>query len=542
MPTQTEQQPTTPVVTAEGRYEQLSAQRSPALMRAREAATLTIPALLPPEGTNDASMLPTPFQSVGARGVNNLASKLLLALFPPGASFFRLKVEEFMMDKLVAKAGASGDPTGEIEQALSKVEKAVLTRLEQKAARPVLSEMFKHLISGGNALLQVLPTGALKFHMLSNYVCKRDTQGEPVEIIVREGLNRKTLPPAVRQIVESKSSNEDQAKDTSEVIWLYTRIWRDADDNGSWEIQQEVLGVVVPGSQGDYPSGKSPWLSLRWSSIPGSDYGRGLVEEYIGDLRSLEGLSQSIVEFAANAAKIVWLVDEGGVTSKKKLADAPSGAIIDGAVSGGKAKDVGILTMEKYPDFQVVKATADGIEHRLEQAFLLNSSIQRQAERVTAEEIRFMAGELEQALGGTYSILGQELQRPLVVRLMLIMTKERRLPSLPDKIVSPQIITGLDGLGRSSDLMKLDLLLQGIGQTFGPEAVAEYYSAGAYGQRRAAALGIDITGLVRSEQEVQAARAQRAQQAMLEKTAPAGIKAMSDQAKVAAQGAAAPAQ
>jgi hypothetical protein len=179
----------------------------------------------------------------------------------------------------------------------------------------------------------------------------------------------------------------------------------------------------------------------------------------------------------------------------------------------------------------------------MEQAFLLNSSIQRQAERVTAEEIRFMAGELEQALGGTYSILGQELQRPLVVRLMLQMQKERKLPALPANLVSPQIITGLDGLGRSSDEMKLRLLIQGIAQDVGPEAVAEYVNVGALVTRRAAALSIDIEGLIRSEQEVQQIREQKAQQAMLQKTAPAGIKAMSDQAKIAAQqGATAPAQ
>lgn len=529
-----------PVVTASGRYTQLETLRSPVLMRARECSMLTIPALLPPESTNDTSQLPTPFQSVGARGVNNLSSKLLLALFPPGSSFFRLKVEDFLMDKLKARGG--DDPTAEIETALAKVERATLTRMEQKAWRPVLSECKKHLIVAGNGLLQILKGGGLKFHNLANYVVKRDVSGEPFEIIVREGLSRKTLPPLVKTIVDSKTSAQGAppaADKDGDTIWLYT--WVKKQDNGSWKVHQEVLDVLVKGTEGTYPKDKNAWIAARWTAISGSDYGRGHVEEYLGDLHSLESLSQSIVEFAANASKIIWIFDEGGVTSREKIEKASSGSMVEGAVSNGKPKDIAVMAMEKFPDFQVVKATADEIEHRMEQAFLLNSSIQRQAERVTAEEIRFMAGELEQALGGTYSILGQELQRPLVVRLMLEMQKERKLPTLPADLVSPQIITGLDGLGRSSDLMKLDLLLAGVAQAFGPEAVAEYFSAGAYGKRRAAALSIDIEGLVRSEQEVQQSRAQKAQQAMLEKTAPAGIKAMSDQA-VAAQSAAAPAQ
>lgn len=51
-------------------------------------------------------------------------------------------------------------------------------------------------------------------------------------------------------------------------------------------------------------------------------------------------------------------------------------------------------------------------------AFLLNSAVQRQGERVTAEEIRYVAGELEDTLGGVYSILAQELQLPLAKRLL----------------------------------------------------------------------------------------------------------------------------
>ena len=71
------------------------------------------------------------------------------------------------------------------------------------------------------------------------------------------------------------------------------------------------------------------------------------------------------------------------------------------------------------------------IETRLQFAFLLNSSIQRNAERVTASEIRFMAEDLEQALGGIYSILSQEFQLPFVMRKMAMMEKSKKLPKLP---------------------------------------------------------------------------------------------------------------
>jgi hypothetical protein len=174
-------------------------------------------------------------------------------------------------------------------------------------------------------------------------------------------------------------------------------------------------------------------------------------------------------------------------------------------------------------DFQVAASVVERIERRLEQAFLLNSSVQRDAERVTAEEIRYMANELETALGGVYSTLAGELQLPLVTRLLSTLARENKLPRLPEGKVDPQIITGIDGLGRTAELQRLDILLDGVGQMFGPEAVAEYIRAGSYIQRRAAALGVDVEGLIRSEEEVAQQRQAQQQAAMQQAAAPQAI-------------------
>ena len=77
-----------------GRYTALEVFRAGPLLRARDCAALTIPSLLPPAGATQATTLDTPWQSLGARGTNNLASKLLLALFPPNSPFFRQKIDD----------------------------------------------------------------------------------------------------------------------------------------------------------------------------------------------------------------------------------------------------------------------------------------------------------------------------------------------------------------------------------------------------------------------------------------------------------------
>ena len=88
-------------------YTKLEAKKEQFVDRGRECSELTIASLLPPEGFSDSSDLYTPYQSVGARGVNNLASKLLLLLLPPNEPFFRLTTsnkinQELSLDMKVA--------------------------------------------------------------------------------------------------------------------------------------------------------------------------------------------------------------------------------------------------------------------------------------------------------------------------------------------------------------------------------------------------------------------------------------------------------
>ena len=71
--------------TAENRYESLSEIKEHYLDRGRECSELTIPTLIPEQHQTQSSDFYSPFQSVGSRGVNNLASKLLLQVENPSA-------------------------------------------------------------------------------------------------------------------------------------------------------------------------------------------------------------------------------------------------------------------------------------------------------------------------------------------------------------------------------------------------------------------------------------------------------------------------
>src|SRR6056300_1125749 len=104
--------------TAAGYYHNCTADREPFLRRARDVSKLTLPSLVPPEGHTNQT-LPTPYQGLGARGVNSLASKLLLALFPPNQSFIRLRLSPDALAQL-----GEGQARSEVDAALAGIEKA----------------------------------------------------------------------------------------------------------------------------------------------------------------------------------------------------------------------------------------------------------------------------------------------------------------------------------------------------------------------------------------------------------------------------------
>ena len=78
------------------------------------------------------------------------------------------------------------------------------------------------------------------------------------------------------------------------------------------------------------PLDKNAFIPLRYTSIDNADYGRGFIEEYIGDLRSLEALYRAIVEGSAAASKVLFLVKPNGSTRLKTLSESPNGAIREG--------------------------------------------------------------------------------------------------------------------------------------------------------------------------------------------------------------------
>jgi hypothetical protein len=441
-----------------------------------------------------------------------------MSLFPPNTPIFKLMMDEGLIAQMEQRHGEGSDQEKnlrtEFQKAFGKIERITMSEVEASGDRTVLFEALKHLLVVGNALLHHAKEGLRSFP-LNQFVVRRDPAGNVLEIILKEEVDPIVVPVAIRAAM---IQNNQKAYSDKKSISLYTYVARRKSD---WVTYQEVCGTIVETTRGTYPLDRCPWISLRFNRINGEDYGRGYVEEYIGDFTSLENLTAAIVQGSAAAAKVLFLVKPNSTTKVKVLAKTPNGGF-----AHGNAEDVTVLRLDKAQDFETAKALRDDFISQLSYAFLLNTAIQREAERVTAEEIRFMAEELEQTLGGFYSIMSVELQLPYIKIKMDGLQRRGKLPKLPAGSVRPAIVTGLEALGRGNDRNKLVRFLQTLSTALGPQAVAVYVNVSEAIERLAISDGIDTKNLIKSADEVAQAQRMAQMQQLTEKLGPQVIGAM----------------
>ena len=485
-------------MSAKTRYDVLSSDRSQFLNEAEQASKLTLPYLIRGHEEHHSGMknLLTPYQSVGAKGVVTLASKLMLALLPVQTSFFKLQLDESQLGQEMGPEIKS-----ELDLSFAKVERIILESIAATDDRVAVHQALLHLVVGGNALVFMGRKG-LKVYPLNRFVVDRDGNGNVIEIVTKERVNKKLIEDKLPADYLQNQTVSDTYGDYDDECDVYTHVRR---ENNRFVWHQEAYDYKLKGSDGKAPEATNPWIPLRFNTVDGENYGRGRVGQFIGDLKSLEALTQALVEGSAAAAKVVFVVNPSSTTKPATLANAGNGAIIQ-----GRPDDVAVIQVGKTADFGTAYQMTSVLERRLSEAFLILNV--RQSERTTAEEVRMTQMELEQQLGGLFSLLTVEFLVPYLNRKLDQAQKSGDIPRLPKNIVKPTIVAGINALGRGQDRDSLTQFLTVLAQTLGPDAIAQFINTDEVIKRFAASQGIDVLNLVKSMQELQAEQQQAMQQ------------------------------
>lgn len=505
---------------AASRYASLRTQREPFLRRARRVSRLTIPSLFREEGDSGDTDEIVPWQSFGAYAVRNLANKIRLTLFPAGIPWIRLKARRAVLESLQQlDPSEQGLIKSQIGLGLRRIEGEFVEGIEEDGDGAVLADTVLHLVNGGNHAIEIYPDSKLRGIPLQQYVTWRDPSGKLLEFVIEDPIDFFLLDDDVKTIATDNGFKVPEAKDrggANSVVKVYTHGYF---DGRQWNVYQEVQGQKVPGSEATWNEDALPYLFLMFEHQEAEHYGRSYTEHFEGDLQTVDGMEQLVQESSAVAAMLIRMVRPGGTTSKKAIEQALNGAVIS-----GNPEDVSVVRNDKNNDLAAAADSINRALQRLSRAFLLNSAVTRDAERVTAREIMVVAQELEDQLGASYSNQVVMFQAPYARLKLRSLERQRRVTPVPQREVSMTIITGAAALGRGSELQLLDAFLGGAQQIIDPAFVQESINPRVYMNRRAAALGVDVDGLVLTEEEVEAKRAEAQSAALSQAVAPEAVR------------------
>ena len=343
-----------------------------------------------------------------------------------------------------------------VRDATSRLEDVAIRKLKLTEYRPVAILAAKHLIVTGNALLRRMPSGKRVLYPVNRYGVRRDILGMEREVVLSEKKRFSTFDEAMKaHIREVHPQVKDE--DDMELFTLYEK------QGKRWKITQEADGVPLKTesylNEADYDL-----LVLDWSLHPGEHYGRGLVEDYASTFHNIDVCTEALLDLTAITADIKFFVRPGSPLSMDLAA---LNAAPRGTYWPGNAEDISVPEMRARGDLGTINELIGKWEGELAQAFLMSNV--RDAERVTAAEIRMLANELESAFGGLYSQLAQSWQqREAEYAISQVdFAQEIGKDSAAFEVL---VTTGLESLSREG---QIDNLRMAIGDLQMMEAVPE---------------------------------------------------------------------
>lgn len=515
---------TAPLGTLQHRWDTLHQKKADLLHRSEQYAAWTLPHVFQPEQFGGSQQeLQLANDSVGARGVNHLSNRVITTLFRPQGPFFRLLLDTAQREQLEAisqdsKGADVGAALGQFDKLLASTEKKAMEYLDMVQYRPQAINAAKLLIITGNALVFHPVNRPVQTYNLRDYCVVRDVSGEVIEIVTRECKAFETFSEEVQLALRAHAHGKED--DTQVTIYTQIKLLND----GKFHVRQDA-DLVPLDVEGSWPKDTLPWVVLTWNLARGDDYGRGLVEDYAGAFHSIEVLTQNLLNLAGIMGDIKFLVNPASMVDVTELNNSPPGSY-----HSGREGDVTAIQNNKQSDAQFIATMIERYERQVAQAFLLNSAVTRDAERVTAEEIRLQAQELETSHGGIYSRLAHQWQLPAALIALDVIGFDGVAFG-----VKPKIITGMDNLSRMGEVENWMRWVQGLGMLEAvPEDIRRVINPLAFAQMLGRNMQVDFETVLYTDQELQQQQeaAQAQQQQLMQAEAQAGVQEAAGKAAV----------
>lgn len=487
----------------------LTSGRGTMLDRKQALAEMTIPSAFPDINYNaQTDSLTHGSSSLGAQGATNIINKLMLAMFAPGISFLRLDMAAAAKAKLLEQLQMADDSV--LTDILANGEREAMQTLEQSGSRPNIYEGLAHLVVVGDVLMDLSDTSVISFLSLRDYAVKRNRKGKVIKLVMVE----KTCVGDLEDEAKAEYIRAMPGSGMDEAVCVYTCVkWAKGMYRSTVWVEEVKLSSRHSGRWNDE---NMPYRALTWRLPIGQDYGVSLAEDYANDLSVHDAVSESMADGAVLASQFRWACNPSGMTDPSVVETGRNGSVVP-----ANKGDLSLI----FANIGTQLASVSGIEEiysrRLGRGFLMNTNVIRNAERVTVEEVRLVANELEQSLGGVYSRFAIDMQGP-IARWAL----RRAKINVKGTAIEPVIITGLDALSRSADLERLMGFLQDITNYSSlPADIRMRFNEGAILADMAAGRGVERNKYLVTEEQYQQRQQQAAEQAMQAQATQVGVEA-----------------
>lgn len=459
------------------------------------------------------------YQSVASRGVARYVGMMQSAFYGPAWAETQLAPEieydetispewrQAMADRLyVRDVGLMG--------LLESGHLAMTGNSRPVGFRSNIGGSLKNLLVIGDTLIHLTDDFALKVFNFRRYVTQRDSSTAVLKHIIEEFIDPLSL--SVQQIEKArlKIGDLEKADVADRIHTINTRTqWNPR--TKVWVVCQEVNGKEITERQEQVTS----FISTPFELVPGEHYGRGFVEQNLGDLESLDEMGLRLLQMGELATRINPIISPGSSITPEMYQRSVSGQCLSDDVRAGQAQNIALLQTQKGADFTIGYQNVQRLESNLGKAFLIVSETAPSGESGRSPVAwRNASKEVDDSTSGIGSMVSDEQQYGLICKTAEIAERLGLIDPIKDytdprtgkkrKTVRLVTLTGERALTRQQKIQSVLSIAQ-IMQQLGPEATSRI-DVGILARVIARYGGLlDEPGLIKSDEKVKAEMAEK---------------------------------
>ncbi len=336
--------------------------------------------------------------SIGAECLSNLGSQILKIAFPAQGTFFTVTAK-----KNAELLGGLSD--SQRDTIYRKVEEASMLGLYKRGLHSQKTPMMQKMLALGDTIYSVPKVKKEKIQVYDNndVVIKRTRNGVVSDVIVKEKTEYRFLSESAKMQLREKGR---QFRHDSDEVCMYTHEYLNNDDKYSLTYSIDDVQLDMPENFVTSSGRKFQVSSL--TTVRGSHYGTGIVTQYLSLIHKANVYADTATDTAVAGSLVNWAVHPNANVRPEEWANREQGEPF-----GVKPDDIKAITADVGTHLQITQIMYAEIVRTLSRVFLLPQAVQRDAERVTAQEIRMIASRLEETHAGLYATIAEGLQRTL---------------------------------------------------------------------------------------------------------------------------------